>query len=88
MTPGGERATRIASLLQWAALRLDGDVATAAQAALERWVDYIVSEQGAWETVRPTHTELVPHIGILAQSHAVLDSLRVSCLRGCCRCRW
>lgn len=57
MTPGGERATRIASLLQWAALRLDGDVATAAQAALERWVDYIVSEQGAWETVR-THTGL------------------------------
>ena len=58
MTPGGERATRIASLLQWAALRLDGDVATAAQTALERWVDYIVSEQGAWETVRPTHSEL------------------------------
>ena len=37
--------------------RAETGTATAAQAALERWVDYIVSEQGAWETVR-THTGL------------------------------
>ena len=51
MTPGGERATRIASLLQWGGLRLkDREVAAAATAALSKWIDYITSEHGAWET--------------------------------------
>lgn len=51
MTPGGERATRTASLLQWATLRLAEDsVATQAQASLTRWVDYITSAEGALET--------------------------------------
>ncbi len=51
MTPGGERATRIASLLQWGALRLkDRKVAASAAKALEKWVDYILTEHGAWET--------------------------------------
>lgn len=52
MTPGGERATRIASLLQWASLRLDLDPATAAAASrgVDAWVDYILTERGAWET--------------------------------------
>ena len=51
MTPGGERATRIASLLQWGASRLkDREVAAAAAKALAKWVVYITSEQGAWET--------------------------------------
>lgn len=46
MTPGGERATRIASLLQWGALRLGGDTAGAARAALAKWVSYITTNQG------------------------------------------
>lgn len=51
MTPGGERATRIASLLQWGALRLkDRKVAALASKALAKWVGYITSKQGAWET--------------------------------------
>jgi hypothetical protein len=51
MTPGGERATRIASLLQWAALRLEPHpIAARAQQGLDKWVDYILTEQGAWET--------------------------------------
>ena len=50
MTPGGERATRIASLLQWAQLRLDPTTASHAEAGVDMWVDYILSEKGAWET--------------------------------------
>ena len=50
MTPGGERATRTASLLQWAALRLESDTAAKAKAALAKWVAYITSERGGWET--------------------------------------
>eukprot|EP01051_Picozoa_sp_SAG22_P015920 SAG22_NODE_2155_length_2920_cov_51.291741_3_plen_199_part_00 len=46
MTPGGERATRIVSLLQWAALRLDDKaVAAAAVQALDKWEKYILSEK-------------------------------------------
>jgi hypothetical protein len=32
------------------ALRLDGDVAAAAKAALAKWVSYITTKEGAWET--------------------------------------
>ena len=50
MTPGGERATRFASLLQRGALRLDGNISVAAKAAVSKWVSYITSPHGSWET--------------------------------------
>ena len=47
MTADGSRAPRIVSLLQWAHLRLGLDVA---RVAVDKWVQYILDERGAWET--------------------------------------
>ena len=65
MTPGGERATRIASLLQWGQMRLgktDPGAAVLAKDGVDKWITYILDGKGAWETGVMVYAMPAPHV--------------------------